>query len=404
MVFTQKHIGLFAFYTFLKQPYQCLYQDIMSSLPFCKCQKDHRTTPINSLIASLHKHRKKTFGSKSEKEGKLAMEQGILLEAGTNELEILSFKLGSTPFGINVAKVREIIQPCKTITIPYTPDAIAGSFKIRDKILTLINLGRYFGMEGDEVRQGRGMIIIVEFNNICCGILVDEVQRIHRLRWDQIQAPSQYLMDLQVPLTGMVNIDSKTILIIDFETIVGDILGVQCVDVAVKTPVSSVSQEEARIMVVDDSSFVRSTLITRLNETGLTNLMVCNDGQHAWETLEAQCDQKDGPCDLILSDIEMPRMDGLHLTSKIKNDPQLKHIPVVLFSSLITPDNLKKCKAVGADAQVSKPNGEEMIRAIMGFLEKNGVSASPKDSGCEEVVEAKSRTSAKSSTLKPVAQ
>lgn len=83
------------------------------------------------------------------------MDQGILLEAGTNELEILSFKLGSTPFAINVAKVREIIQPCKTIAIPYTPDAIAGSFKNRDEILTLINLGRYFGMEGDEVRQGQ---------------------------------------------------------------------------------------------------------------------------------------------------------------------------------------------------------------------------------------------------------
>ncbi len=330
------------------------------------------------------------------------MEQSILLEAGTNELEILSFKLGSTPFAINVAKVREIIQPCKIIAIPYTPDAIAGSFKLRNEILTLINLGRYFDMEGDEVRQGHGMIVVVEFNNMRCGILVDEVQRIHRLRWDQIQSPSQYLMDLQVPLTGVVNIESKTILIIDFETIVGDILGVQCVDVAMKTPVNSVSQVEACILVVDDSSFVRSTLVKRLNEAGLTNLVVCNDGQHAWEKLETQRDQENGLCDLILSDIEMPRMDGLHLTSKIKNDPQLKHIPVVLFSSLITPDNLKKCQAVGADAQVSKPNGEEMIRIILEFLEKIGIGSSRKDSVCEEVVETQSRTSAKSSSLKPV--
>jgi len=301
------------------------------------------------------------------------MDQGILLEAGTNELEILVFNLGTTPFGVNVAKVREIIQPRKTIAIPYAPDAIEGSFKVRDEILTLVNLGRYFDMEGEDVRQGQGMIIIVEFNNMRCGILVDQVNRIHRLRWDQILAPSRYLVDLNVPLTGMVNIDDKTILIPDFETIVGDILGVQSVDASGESQASSGSHENARIMLVDDSSFVRSTLVKRLTDTGLANLLVCNDGQHAWEMLEAQRGQEGAPCDLILSDIEMPRMDGLHLTSKIKNDPQFKHIPVVLFSSLITPDNIKKCQAVGADAQVSKPNGEEMIRTILEFLEKSCV-------------------------------
>jgi two-component system chemotaxis response regulator CheV len=166
----------------------------------------------------------------------------------------------------------------------------------------------------------------------------------------------------------MVNIDGDTILIADFETVVGDILGVQCVDVSMETRATSVSQKNARILLVDDSSFVRLTLVKRLNEAGLTNLMVCDDGQHAWDTIEARRDQKDGPCDLILSDIEMPRMDGLHLTSKIKKDLRLKHIPVVLFSSLITPDNLKKCQAVGADAQISKPNGTEMVQTILEFL------------------------------------
>ncbi len=310
------------------------------------------------------------------------MEQGILLEAGTNELEILVFRLGATPFGINVAKVREIIQPCKTIAIPYAPDAIAGSFKIRDEILTLINLGRYFDMEGDDARQDRGMIIVVEFNNIRCGVLVDQVDRIHRLSWDQIQSPSPYLADLQVPLTGMVNLDSKTILITDFETVIGEILGVQVVNASGEARASSVSQKNARILLVDDSPFVRSSLIKRLHEADLTGLTVCTDGRHAWETIEARRDQKDGAFDLVLSDIEMPRMDGLHLTSKIKNDPQLKDIPVVLFSSLITSGNLKKCQAVGADAQVSKPNGEEMIRIILEFLEKKNVGSSAEQDNC----------------------
>ncbi len=299
------------------------------------------------------------------------MDRSILLEAGTNELEILVFKLHTTPFGINVAKVREIIEPCKTITIPYTPDAIQGSIKIRDEVLALINLGRHFGMEGEQVLQDRGMIVVVEFNTMRCGVLVDEVSRIYRLRWDQIQSPSQYLVSLQAPVTGMVNIDDKTILIPDFETVVADILGVPCVGVTAESPVNSASQENARIMLVDDSSLVRSVLVKRLNQAGFTNLIACHDGQHAWEMIEAQRDEEAGPCDLILSDIEMPGMDGLHLTSKIKNDPHLNHIPVVLFSSLITPDNFKKCQAVGADAQISKRNGEEMIQTVAGLIEKN---------------------------------
>lgn len=297
------------------------------------------------------------------------MEQGILLEADTNELEILVFKLGSTPFGINVAKVREIIQPCKTIAIPYAPDAVEGSFKIRDNILTLVNLGRYFNMEGDQVREGQGMIIVVEFNNIRCGILVDQVSRIYRLSWNDIQSPSQYLTSLQAPITGVVNIEDQTILITDFETVIGDILGIQSVDVSPDIEAVSTSQKNSRIMVVDDSSFVRTTLTKRLEEAGLSNLTVCNDGQHAWDTLESQRDHEDGPCDLVLSDIEMPRMDGLHLTSKIKKDPKLNQIPVVLFSSLITPDNARKCEAVGADAQVSKPNGSVMVQTILDLLE-----------------------------------
>ncbi|MCP4453049.1 MAG: chemotaxis protein CheV [Planctomycetes bacterium] len=306
------------------------------------------------------------------------MEQSILLEADTNELEILVFKLGDTPFGINVAKVREIIQPCKTIAIPYAPHAVEGSFKIREKILTLVNLGRYFDMEGEQVRQGQGMIVVVEFNSIRCGILVDQVSRIHRLGWGEIQSPSQYLVNLNAPITGMVNIEDQTILITDFETVVGEILGVQCVEVSSELQANSAAQKEATIMLVDDSSFVRTTLVKRLNEAGLSNLIVCHDGQQAWDMLESHLDQEEDPCDLILSDIEMPRMDGLHLTSRVKKNSRFGHIPVVLFSSLITPDNKKKCQAVGADAQVSKPNGEEMILTILELLDKKPACAPQK--------------------------
>ena len=305
------------------------------------------------------------------------MEQGILLEAGTNELELLVFKLGETPLAVNVAKVREIIQPCQTITIPYSPPAVEGTIRVRDEILTLINLGRHFGMTDETAESSGRMIIIVEFNAVRCAILVDDVQRIHRLTWDQIQAPSQYLAQVQAPITGIVNIEDMVVLVADFETIVGEILDVQSVAMKEKALEATGNTMEARILLVDDSTFVRSTLIKNLNRCGFKNLIICTDGQHAWETIQARRHDEAGPCDLVLSDIEMPRMDGLHLTSKIKGDAQLQHIPVVLFSSLVTPDNRKKGESVGADAQISKPDGEAMIQTVESCLRKNSQPVVP---------------------------
>ncbi len=301
------------------------------------------------------------------------MAKGILLEAGTNEMELLVFRLAKVPFGINVAKVREIIQQTETIHIPHSPRAVEGSFRLRDQVLTLVNLGAYFDMEGELTRQGNGMIIVVEFNNITCGVLVEKVDVIYRLSWDQIEAPSQYLMNLNAPITGTAQLDKETVLIADFETIIGDILGIDSAALPESAgEIEKVDRSDVRIILADDSSVLRTSLVKILNQYGYTNLTVCTDGQQAWETIQEKLNEPNGPFDLVLSDIEMPRMDGLHLTSRIKDDPNLKSIPVVLFSSLINEDNVKKCKAVGANAQVSKPDSEEMIKAIGTCLEQIG--------------------------------
>jgi len=303
----------------------------------------------------------------------MANDQGILLEAGTNEMELLVFRLGDTPFGVNVAKVREIIQRVNTISIPYSPASVEGSFKLRDQVLTLINLGAHFNMQGEESKSGKGMIIIVEFNSCRCGILVDTVERIHRLKWDQIHSPSQYLADMNVPVTGVANIEDNIVLIADFETIVGEILGVEGAVLPDTKGPEAVSSKDAHIILADDSSVIRASLLRILHNSGYEDITVCTDGQQAWDMLEDARDGKIKQFDLVLSDIEMPRMDGLHLTSRIKNDPQLKEIPVVLFSSLITPDNLRKGESVGADAQVSKPDGDEMVHAIEKCLAKRSL-------------------------------
>jgi two-component system chemotaxis response regulator CheV len=304
----------------------------------------------------------------------MAKEQGILLEAGTNEMELLVFRLGDTPFGVNVAKVREIIQRVNTTLIPYAPPSIVGSFKLRDQVLTLVNLGSHFNMQGEETLDGKGMIVIVEFNNCRCGILVDSVERIHRLKWDDIHSPSQYLLDMEVPITGVVNIEDRIVLVADFESIVGEILGVEGA-VIPEDDVAEISPKDIHLILADDSSVIRASLLKILHHYGYEDVTVCTDGQQAWDMIEETRDSCGRQFDLVLSDIEMPRMDGLHLTSRIKNDPQLKEIPVVLFSSLITADNIRKGQSVGADAQVSKPDSDEMIRAIEDCLAGRCVTA-----------------------------
>ncbi len=310
------------------------------------------------------------------------MGSGILLEAGINEMELLIFRLDNTTFGINVAKVREIIQRPETIAIPHSPEAVEGSFTLRDKVLTLVNLGHYFEMQGEETQKGEGLIIIVEFNDICCGVLVDGVEMIHRLHWDQIEPPSPYLMNLKAPVTGSVKVDEKTVLIADFETILAEILGIQLASPSEDGEDSGPDEakvharENIRILFADDSATLRSAVKRVLTKGGFTNLAVATDGQQAWDTIvqkKAEVGEGKNPFDLILTDIEMPRMDGLHLTSKIKQDPELRVIPVVLFSSLITEDNRRKGEAVGADAQVSKPDSDEMLHAVEECLAKSGV-------------------------------
>ena len=302
------------------------------------------------------------------------MAHEILLEAGTNEMELLVFKLGNTSFGINVAKVREIVLRTKIIDIPYSDDAVEGAFQLREEILSLVNLGKYFEMVGEETKGGEGMIIIVEFSHIKCGILVDAVDIIKRMSWSEIKPPSRFLTAMGAPITGTVEIEKRTILIADFETLIGQILGVQTAAVPEHlTNDGPIDRKKVRVLMADDSSVIRTSLKSILSSAGYADLTICHDGQEAWQKIHTRRGEKGGPYDIILTDIEMPAMDGLYLCKKIKEDSNLKTIPVILFSSLITEDNLNKGKQVGADAQINKPDSQEMIDSIDRLLRQKGV-------------------------------
>ena len=293
------------------------------------------------------------------------MGHGILLEAGTNEMELLVFRLKDTRFGVNVAKVRELIQRVKTIAVPNAPREVEGSFQLRDQVLTLVHLGRCLDMEGEETLRGEGLIIIVEFSSLHCGVLVDAVEGINRIRWENIEPPSDYLSDLRAPLTGVAHVGDDIVLIADFETIIGQILGFN-------TPEEPEPEEQTRpegragvrVLLAEDSGMIRRKVVQILEGAGFPAVTACSDGKQAWDTLEAATASGEVPFELVLTDIEMPRMDGLHLTSRIKGDPKLKALPVVLFSSLISDDNMKKGAAVGADAQVTKLEVDNLLAAI----------------------------------------
>ncbi|MFC1677778.1 response regulator [Planctomycetota bacterium] len=161
------------------------------------------------------------------------------------------------------------------------------------------------------------------------------------------------------------------VLIVDFESVISEILGVESISIPANSKKQGPKCKDGRILLVDDSAIIRKTLVRILSRYGFENITPCTNGLHAWDTITERMGHDDRPFDLVLSDIEMPQMDGLHLTSKIKSDPQLKDIPVILFSSLITNSNLKKGEAVGADAQISKPGKETMIKTIEAYLSKN---------------------------------
>lgn len=302
------------------------------------------------------------------------MATGILLEAGTNEMELLVFRVGESIFGINVAKVRELIQRINTVKVPHSPHAVEGSFKLREEVLTLIDLGKYLNIAGDDREQNEGLIIIIELNETRCGLLVDAVEMIHRLSWDQIEPPTAYITDLGAPITATAMLDDRVVQVLDFETIIGELLGVGAMSFSGENVAENSASEScpAQILVADDSPTVRQTLESMLRMAGYEHVTLCSDGQQAWDTMLAS--KSSGKrFDIILSDVEMPKIDGLHLTARVKEDPDLASTPVILFSSIINEDTLNKGNSVGADAQVAKSDPKGLLEALERCLAANKV-------------------------------
>ena len=288
----------------------------------------------------------------------------ILLESGTNEFELIEFILRKRSYGINVAKIREVIEkPDEIYPVPKTHPCMQGVTNIRDEIISIINLKNFLNMEKED-DTAKEKVIITEFNNLKMGFIVDSVTRIYRLSWENVTAPDLSVSGGNAYITSIVKLDKKIILMLDFEKIVMEINQFNDLKEA-----PNIKRDESRsnyhIVIAEDSTTIRNMMKKNLSEAGY-RLTDFSNGKEAYDYVIENKDK----IDLLITDIEMPQMDGYSLTKQIKSNRMYSHIPVVIFSSLISPDIRKKGDAVGADAQITKPELAYLLEIVDEIISK----------------------------------
>ena len=308
----------------------------------------------------------------------------ILLETGTNELEIVEFYVNQdgyeAHYGLNVAKVVEIGRRQPVTAMPeMRHKALLGAFLHRNgRIVPLIDMARFLGSA--PITNEDAKVIVTEFNGVCTGFLVSGVNRIYRLSWTDVEAPGQFLQNMsRSSVTGVVRLEERVIFLLDLEAIVAELHPAM----ALRFDAADMAASDGKtytILHVDDSSSIRSLLLNLLNKEGRFKVEQRVNGQEAWDYLQSvrnRCEAENRPISDflqgIITDIEMPAMDGLALCKRIKDDPVLKKLPVAIFSSMINESLARKCALVGADAQYTKPDLKalsvklhELITAVWG--------------------------------------
>ena len=294
------------------------------------------------------------------------MDTNILLESGTNELEVLEFTIAGNHYGINVAKVREILPMTKITPVPNSHPCIEGIFMPRDTIITVINLVRALGFPEDTNRKN-DMLIVTNFNNLNIAFDVEQVLGIHRVSWTDIVKPDATVNAPGAGIaTGIIKKLKSLIIVLDFERIVEEI----CPETSLKmSELAELGERERNtipITIAEDSPMLQKLVTDALTQSGYTNLHVYSNGQEAWDSLLEL--KKNNGVDYgvkcVITDIEMPQMDGHRLIRLIRSDEALKQLPIIVFSSLINEDMKRKGERLGADAQISKPEIGQLVSCI----------------------------------------
>jgi two-component system, chemotaxis family, chemotaxis protein CheV len=275
--------------------------------------------------------------------------------AGTNKMEILLFSLGSNEkFGINVFKVKEVCQIGKITRTPNMPGGVDGIVSLRGHVMPVLNLANFMGMKPAKKHE---TMLVAEFNRHILGFLVEGVDRIIRVDWDKVHPTEGMLSDKGALITAITELeDGSLVSILDVEQILADAFG----EAVVGNVERIESEHELCVFFADDSLVARRKIIEVLDKMGVKHVQA-NNGREAWDRLKTMADaaQSTGvnlhdQIQVILTDAEMPEMDGYVLTQHIKGDSRFDDIPVVMHSSLSSDANRAMGKRVGVDNYVSK--------------------------------------------------
>jgi two-component system chemotaxis response regulator CheV len=295
-------------------------------------------------------------------------DEKILTEVGTNEWQVVVFLLGNQYFAINVDKTREILRWPGARDVPQTHPAMMGITTIRGEVLPLIDLRAYLDI-APSVELENAKLIVAEFNKMKLGFVVDGVDRIYRINSNELDAS----------LTGtflgenslyVIKREDRNILLLDYERIV-QVVNPGLADQfkleanASSNVVNSLGDpDEYKILVAEDSPLIRKLIQGVLISGGFHNFEIVGHGKAAWDRLAEDGDD----FDILLTDIEMPKMDGLTLTRRVKEDARLSRIPVIVFSSVMAEDIKRKAQSIGADAQITKPEMQNLLEKLIELL------------------------------------
>lgn len=303
---------------------------------------------------------------------------GILLESGTNEFELLIFKLENCSYGVNVSKVKEIIKYTHITPLVGSDERILGVFMPRDEIITAVDLRKcIYGV--DSVPNDKDLFIVCHFNNLTTAFQVDSVSNIMRINWKEIISPNSILNDDTSIITGIIKMNDDIISILDFEALMTSInpdngLTSANIDEMTDVEIKDIQEQNIKVYVADDSKMLNSLICDAMKKAGFI-VDSSFDGLQLYEKIKSKKEKEQlNDIDCIVTDIEMPQMDGLTLCRTLKEDNATKDIPVLMFSSLIDDMMKAKCESVHADGAFSKPeigNVAEMVTKLVNKRKKD---------------------------------
>ena len=299
-------------------------------------------------------------------------ENQILLESGTNEIEIMEFTIDGNLYGINVAKVREILISAPVKHMPHAHPAVEGIFKPRDAVITVVDLPKYLNGESDN-KGVKDLFIITNFNKMYIAFRVHTVVGINRISWTDIHKPDKTVSGgSEGVATGIAQCGKDLVTILDFERIVAEIAPETTIQMDEIDKMGPRDRRAETIWIAEDSILLSRMIEDCLHKAGYVNLRMFPNGRELWEALNAL--PEDGELSekvaLVITDIEMPQMDGHRLTKLIKSTAKFQPIPLIIFSSLISEEMRIKGRQLGADEQMSKPEIGHLVDVMDHLLEE----------------------------------